>query len=253
MTQTQLNAIMANPTYHFDLQIQNTIQSDVTVEMFNFDNSSIFVYNAAAQSGTVKYYPVEGVPNPNSVIVVANPSVANGYYLVRPIAGVDAFVNAINPVPPAGYNSKSYVYFDENGNLNYSQGYIAGAQDTGVCTLSSLQTNYRNVFNVAGKEAFFVDTIKVKVTSFYLDQLQNSFTYIQSNIINNASQKPINPSAFESEVNPTTTIITTPIKTLVTPKGGFLYDANAYDGTNTNTISLSIFFKPASSRMLDLI
>jgi len=255
MTKKDLDFIANNrPMTQFDMVVTNSLSSNVTVEIGNGDNSSILVYDANAQTTARKFHPVCGVPsNISGAIVVQDPTTPNGYFLLLMEAGVDAFVNAANPVPPAGFNSLSYVYFDESGALCYKEGFVNGVQDAGICTLQSTQTNYRHVYEVFKKEAFLLDRIIFKVKSGFESQLNESVTIVQSNIVSNSNTQPINPSAFETERALNPLIITVPIQKLITPKAGLRFNMQPGSVGTPNIVNMSIFFKAASSKMLDLM
>ena len=237
----------------FDIKISSTLLTDLRIELFNHDFSQVEVYNPAVQvNGTPNYHPMGiGI---NSPIVIADPSTPNGYFLSFLIGGKDAFVNAVNPVPPAGWNSQAYVYFDENGALVYTPGYVAGALDPGTVTVQSNQTNYRHIFRVMGKARIMVNTIRVKVGANFLNQLNESFVLTQNNIVNDAAQSSFAPDTFQNENNQQTTIVTVPVNTELNPKKGFFYNVIAGGALNTpNVVQMSVFFTPLTVGMLDMI
>lgn len=246
----QVAALTASTDVHkFDLVINNTIQErDVTIELFNNLYSNTRVYNPSIDP---TFFPVSISIAP---IVIANAGVENGYINTYLMGGTDAFVNAANPVPPAGSATKSYCFFDSAGMLRYQPGFTNGAQDSGVLTVQSKQTNYNHVFNTLGGAIMFVRNIKVTVaagSSYVSSQLSEDFTFIKQNISSSAAQNATNASTFTNEYVQQPNIVTTPINQAIDANSGLAYTVKAYDGVNINNIQLSFTFVPLTKGMLD--
>lgn len=232
--------------HKFDLTVNNTIENrDVTIELFNNLYSCTRVYNPKCDA---TFYPVSVSILP---VVVANASVVNGYVNAYFMGGIDAFVNAGNPVPLG--NTKSYCFFDEVGQLRYQPGFIAGAQITGVMTIQSKQTNYNHVFNTLGQAAMYLRVIKVTVkpgSSYVQTQLTEDFRFVSQNIASSTAANATNASTYSNEYVYQTNIVTTPINQAIDPNSGLQYTVKAYDTVDVNNIQLSFQFVPLTRGML---
>ena len=234
----------------FDLVITSTMATALTIEMFNHDFSQTKVYNASVQQAPQQnFHPLGATFSP----LIVKTGTTNGYALAFTVGGYDTFVNGANAVPPAGFNSNAYCGFDENGQLVYQPGYVNGALDGGVVTLQSRQTNYRHIFEVMGKAAMVVNYARIKVGVNFVDQLNEQFSYVQSNIVAAASSVPFSPDTYETENQNQSNIVTLPVNKEINPKTGLTYTVQPSSGGNPNIVNMSLFFTPLSANLLNLI
>ena len=241
----------------FDLTIKSTMLSTVNTELFNNDMSVTKIYNPANQPGaSPQFHPVLGVPGAPLILPVGNQATGLNWVIAYAVGGFDAFTSAVKGVPtiPAGVNTNSYVYIDENGALVYQPGYVNSVLDPGQVTVQSNQTNYRHVFEVSGKAKFTVKFARITVGATYTNQLQQNFSYIQQNIVAAGSQVPFTPSTYVTENQQQNNIITFPVNKQISAKSGLVYPVlptQAYPAANQ--ISMSLFFTPDTPGMLNLI
>ena len=238
-------ALMASTNVHkFDLTITNTIEEDVTIELFNNAYSVTKVYNPKCDPN---WFPISVSLVP---VIVANANVTNGYANCYFMGGVDTYTNA-EAATPTG-STQSYVFFDVSGRLVYQPGYLNGSQTSGLLTVQSKQTNYNHVFNTLGQSSMFLRQIKatmVSGSSYVGTQLNEDFNFVSQNITKSTAGNATNASTYQNEYVYQANIVTCPINQLINPNSGLQYTVKAYDGTTVNTIQLSFQFIPSSGML----
>lgn len=235
----------------FDLVITSTLSTDLRIELFNHDFSQTDMYNSAVQQAPqANYYPLGAT---GTALNIKAGTGANNYFLAYTVGGYDAYTNANAVTPPADFNSRAYVFFNENGVLVYQPGYVNGALDAGTVTVDSKQTNYKHVFKVMGKAAMNVKYARVKVNAAYDDQLNQEFSYVQSNIVAASSAVPFSTDTYLNENQNQANIVTMPVNKEINPKTGFWYTVLASANNVPNVINMSLFFVPLSKNLLNLI
>ncbi len=242
--QDQANLMASTNVHKFDLVINNTIEQDVTIELFNNLFSVTRVYNPSCDPN---FYPVSVQVAP---ITVANADVANGYATGYFMGGIDAFVNPAGSVPTG--DTKSYCFFDALGVLRYQPGFTAGTKETGLLTIQSKQTNYNHVFNTLGQTSMFLRQIKVTTvsgSSYVSSQLSEDFSFVSQNITKSTASNATNASTYQNEYVYQANIVTCPINQLINPNSGLQYTVKAYDGATTNNIQLSFQFVPSTGML----
>jgi len=241
----------------FNLVINSTMASTVNVEIFNNDQSVIKIYNPSNQTGAAKqFHPLVGVQGAPTILPVGNQTVGTTFAFAYLVGGVDTFTAAVKDVPaiPAGFNSNSYVYLDENGALVYQPGYNNGTLDSGQVTMQSTQTNYAHVFGVSGKCRFTINYARLIVGTTFTNQLQQDFSYIQGNLVGAASAVPFSAGTYVTENQYNSAIVTLPIQKEIGAKSGLSYPVLAQQaGPTPNQITMQLFFTPITPGMLTLL
>jgi hypothetical protein len=228
----------------FDLVVTSTLSTDLTIEIFNNDQSQFKTFNAAVQKqGQTPYYPVQLNPTPITLKVGTG---ANDYVYGFAVGLFDTFTNAAFPAVPTGaFNSKALCFFDQaTGNAVYQPGFVAGSLDAGQVTIATKQTNYRHLFEVFGKLSILITAAKIRVNPAYQSQLSEDFSYIQSNIAAAASTVPFSPDTFSDESNLNPNLITYPVNKEINPKTGFTYTVQAQQNNVPNVINMQFFYQP---------
>ena len=246
-----------NPTQGlslFQLVIASTMATLVNVELFNFDKSVTKIYNPANQpGGSQQFHPV--APNPTPLVLSNGDPAGKSFAFAFVVGNVQTYTSAATTGSlPAGFNSNGITFFDENGMLNYVPGYVNGVLDTGKVTVNSLQTNYRHIFEVSSKSVFDIAWGKLTTKEGFISQQDNQITYIQSNTVAAQGSVPVQPSAAKTSQQNLTNIIEFPMNFQISPKAGLVYGINPQiAGPISNSVQLSLYFKPRTANMLQLI
>ena len=252
------NPFAANGTYALDLNINNSLLTNLRVELFNTDVSQLEIYNSSVQNaGTPNYYPAFGILNTTITAGTAANSIqvplkaANTYVQMLNVAGQDVYVNANAGSPiAAGINTKAYCYFDTNGNANYQPPVLNGVLDPGSVQIQGVQTSYRQMFNAFKRGKVFVTKIKITVPTAYQSNLNQSLTYVSGNIIGQTGNGVTVPGTYTTQNTFQTQIVEFPVNLMLSPKTGFWLNTNAGStqaAAGVNAMQMHIEFSPAGS------
>lgn len=203
------------------LTITNPVQQDMWVELFNYLNSFVKVFNSQLVNAAATGF---------------------GYFPLETREGIEALLQA-NAQTGTGANAPivagtGYVGFDRNGDL-----VITGATNAIApvrISATGRNVNYRKLFEASGRGNLAIHGIRA--TFSQQNQIAQDLNYTSSSIVGGAKENSISPRAYFKPDQFQNLIVDIPVSSTINKHSGFQYLMKAApSGSVSNTVEMNIY------------